>query len=113
MLFTASRPPSAPLSKGHAVRLYHCDTGSLNKKYIFGLSLHFSTELLKPWNFLCGESNKGVFCHVHEVTFGMPLGVVARGTNPKIGGLDFSVPPVDLWGGQTSWRLKLANDQRF
>lgn len=41
-----------------------------NIKCIFGLQPVSGIELLNPWNFLSGESDKAVFYSVNEVTFG-------------------------------------------
>ena len=52
-----------------------CDILIYNKKYYICPSLQFLAQsCYNSWNFLCGESDKGVFCNVNEVTFGLPLG---------------------------------------
>ena len=50
---------------------------------------------LKSWNFLNAGSGKVVFCYVHEVTWKAlkGWGLVARGANIAIRGLELSVPP--------------------
>ena len=60
------------------------------------------TEILKPLGFFCDVCSKGVFCYVNEVQVGLNLRMelVTRGASPVIGGLELSVPPPDLWGGE-------------
>ena len=46
-----------------------------------------------------------MFCYVHEATFGMSLCclrivLVAKGDNPVFVGLELSLPPLDLLGGE-------------
>ena len=50
---------------------------------------------LKSWNFLNAGRGKVVFCYVHEVTWKAlkGWGLVARGANIAIRGLELSVPP--------------------
>ena len=55
------------------------------------------------------ERDKGTFCYVNEVTGNAPENLkgelVARGSNQVIRGLELSVPPLRLWGGEKGWRL--------
>lgn len=48
-----------------------------------------------------------MFCYVNEVTFGPPPkdGGQLPGEPTKNIGLEFSVPPPDLQGGGSGWRL--------
>lgn len=54
------------------------------------------TELLiKPWNFLSDEGDKGATCYANEITSGHHLttGLVVRSTDLVIRRLELSVPP--------------------
>ena len=78
-------------------------------KYIYILSLVSPPQFPKPLEFPKWIEN-GVFHHVNEVTFHMPLGylrmeLVARGTNILVVRLELSVPSLDLLEGEKGWRL--------
>lgn len=47
---------------------------------ILGFLLQFLAHSSpNPWNFLSVEKDKGFFCYVNEVAFGMPLGQLRMG----------------------------------
>ena len=76
---------------------------------IYILSLVSPPQFPKPLEFPKWIEN-GVFHHVNEVTFHMPLGylrmeLVARGTNILVVRLELSVPSLDLLEGERGWRL--------
>ena len=61
--------------------VYLCNIVIYNK-YLFGfcpLFWHWSLVPENPWNFLCVESVKGVFCYDNEVTSGKPSGHLSFG----------------------------------
>lgn len=65
-----------------------------SKKYIFGLCPHFwHRELLKPLEF--SKSDKAVFRYVNDVIFRKHprMGLVTRGINHMIIGLELALPP--------------------
>ena len=73
----------------------HSDDKNIRVIYIWSLSTVFGHSFPNPWNFLLVESDKGVLCHVNEVTFGKYL---------EIRGFEISVPPLDLRGREI-WML--------
>lgn len=76
--------------------------------YILGLGpgfCHMSSQ--NPWNCLCFEISKGIFCHVNKVTSGshLRMGSGSRGVNQLIRGLKRTNPlcrPSSPSSGQSS-----------
>ena len=65
---------------------------------VFGLYPTPGPELLKPWNFLIDDNNKGVFCCVNNMTLGKPPGNLGSRADclraqPSVGGWNFQSHP--------------------
>lgn len=79
----------------------HFDDQNLILTYV-GVHLQSLTHTsLNPWNLQSIESDNDVFCYVNEVTLESTEGWGWLPVdNYVIRRLDFSVPPLDLWGGE-------------